>query len=283
MNVVEEKLLNYEAEHKGGIIVEIPMLPPIPDTQMEMADLLVRAGIDIIQIPIPVRFPWMYGQRILKIQQMAAHQDIKYAQSFQVLGELVKKYPDTEFMPVGFYGGLQRMGQDNYVKALAGLGIHIADIPDYPLVHDHDPRGLVRELKKQGIAYATVISTEVAMAQEGTAGYEHFQKVVAASEGFCFLLAAAGGKTGEKSEMDYQGLAEAKERILKMQEKTGRRCPIVAVCGISTPQQVHTLTQELGLHVMFGSALFTRMMNGESKDEIFRFLTEMKKAAIGVK
>ena len=59
MNVVEQKLFAYEAEHKGGVIVEIPMLLPIPKTQLEMADLLIRAGIDIIQIPIPVRFPWM--------------------------------------------------------------------------------------------------------------------------------------------------------------------------------------------------------------------------------
>ena len=79
--------------------------------------------------------------------------------------------------------------------------------------------------------------------------------------------------------MDYERLAKAKEGILRVQEKTGRRCPIVAVCGISTPEQVRVLTRELGLHVMFGSALFTRMMNGESKEDIYRFLIEMKKAA----
>ena len=41
MNVVEQKLFAYEAEHKGGVIVEIPMLLPIPKTQLEMADLLI--------------------------------------------------------------------------------------------------------------------------------------------------------------------------------------------------------------------------------------------------
>lgn len=280
MNVVEEKLLAYEAEKKGGIIVEIPLLPPIPETQFEMADLLVKAGIDIIQIPIPVRFPWMYGTRILTIQQMAAHNGVWYEQSFQVLKELVKRYPDTEFMPVGFYGGLQRMGQSRYVQSLAELGVHVADVPDYPLVHDNDPRGLVRELNEHGIDYVTIISMDMAMSKEGTSGYEHLKKVVSMSDGFCFLLAAAGGKTGEQSRMDYEGLAAAKKRILCMQEKVNRRCPIVAVCGISTPEQVRILVKEAGLHVMFGSALFTRMMKGESKEEIYQFLVEMKKAAI---
>lgn len=280
MNRVEEKLLKCEAEHRGGLIVEIPMLSPTPQTQLETAELLVKAGVDVIQIPIPVRFPWMYGERILKIQKMAREADTHYKHSFAVLEELVRRYPNTEFMPVGFYGGLQRMGQQNYVNKVAELGIQIVDVPDYPLVHDQDPRGLMQALREKGIAYATVISTDVAMAEEGTKAYEHFEAVVKASEGFCFLLAAAGGKTGEKKEMDYRSLEHAENRILKVQEKVGRRCPIVAVCGISTPEQVSILTQELGMHVMFGSALFTRMMNGESNEEIYQFLVEMKNAAV---
>ena len=65
-----------------------------------------------------------------------------------------------------------------------------------------------------------------------------------------------------------------------MQELVGRRCPIVAVCGIATPQQVRTLVKDVGVHVMFGSALFTRVMNGDSGEEIYRFLSEMKQAAM---
>lgn len=279
MNPVEELFLSYEAKGQGGIIVEIPLLPPIPTTQLETAELLVRSGIDVIQIPIPVRFPWMYGTRILTIQQMAAQNGIWYEQSFQVLETLVKRYPQTHFMPVGFYGGLQRMGQENYVRRCAELGLRLADIPDYPLVHDDDPRGLVGQLRKAGIDYVTVISAEMAMEPEGSPGWQQFRRLVSLSHGFCFLLAAAGGKTGERTGFDYDGLAQAKERILQMQAQVGRRCPIVAVCGIATPQQVHTLVKEVGVHVMFGSALFTRMMNGDSAEEIYRFLSEMKQAA----
>lgn len=279
MNPVEEKFLRYEREHKGGVIVEIPMLPPIPSTQLETAELLVRAGIDVIQIPIPVRFPWMYGTRILTIQQMAAHNGIWYEQSFQVLGQLVKKYPQAEFMPVGFYGGLQRMGQENYVRRCAELGVHLADVPDYPLVHDNDPRGLAAQLREKGIDYVTVISSDMAMQPEGSPGHKQFRKLVEQSYGFCFLLAAAGGKTGERTAFDYDGLARAKESILQMQKQVGRRCPIAAVCGIATPEQVHILVKEVGVHVMFGSALFTRMMDGQSADEIYEFLVQMKCAA----
>lgn len=280
MNPIEEKFLDYEAHRQGGIIVEIPMLTPIPQTQMDTAELLVRAGIDVIQIPIPVRFPWMYGERILTIQRMAACKGIWYEQSFQVLEALVEKYPQAEFMPVGFYGGLQRMGQSEYVRKLAKLGLHMADVPDYPLVHDDDPRGLYRELREHGIDYITVISAELAMQPEGTPGYRQLEKVVSLSHGFCFLLAAAGGKTGEKSKFDYDGLNRAKERILAVQARVGRRCPIVAVCGIATPEQVRTLVKDVGLHVMFGSALFTRMMAGQSAEEIYAFLSEMKQAAV---
>ena len=164
MNPIEQKFLSYEAKGQGGVIVEIPMLPPIPSTQLDLARLLVRAGIDVIQIPIPIRFPWMYGARILTIQKMAARNDIWYEQSFQVLEALVEQYPQAEFMPVGFYGGLQRMGQENYIRRCAELGFHLADIPDYPLVHDDDPRGLAAGLREKGIDYVTVISAELAAA-----------------------------------------------------------------------------------------------------------------------
>lgn len=280
MNPIEEKFLNYEAHRQGGMIVEIPMLSPIPQTQMDTAQLLVQAGIDVIQIPIPVRFPWMYGTRILTIQQMAAHKGIWYQQSFQVLETLVHKYPQAEFMPVGFYGGLQRMGQSEYVRRCAELGVHMADVPDYPLVHDNDPRGLYRDLRAHGIDYITVISSDLAMQPEGSQGYQQLEKVVSLSHGFCFLLATAGGKTGEKSEFDYDGLSRAKDCILAVQAKVGRRCPIVAVCGIATPEQVRILVKDVGVHVMFGSALFTRMMAGQSADQIYAFLTEMKQATV---
>lgn len=118
------------------------------------------------------------------------------------------------------------------------------------------------------------------MEPEGSPGWRQLKKLVSLSYGFCFLLAAAGGKTGEKTGFDYDGLARAKERILRMQELVGRRCPIVAVCGIATPQQVRTLVKDVGVHVMFGSALFTRVMNGDSGEEIYRFLSEMKQAAM---
>lgn len=279
MNPIEKKFFDYEAHKQGAVIVEIPLLRPIPRTQFDVAELLVKAGIDIIQIPIPVRFPWMYGTRILTIQKLAAQNGICYEQSFNVLASLIEKYKDTEFMPVGFYGGLQRMGQSNYVKRCAELGIRLADVPDYPLVHDNDPRGLVCELRKNGIDYVTDISSEMAMQPEGSRGYAQLEKLISMSHGFCFLLATAGGKTGEKSSLDYTALARAKERIIEVQNKVGRRCPIVAVCGISDPEQVKILVKELGLHVMFGSALFTRMMNGDSTDEIYSFLSKMKNAA----
>ena len=279
MDDVEKIFYNHEAKKEGAIIVEVPMLAPIPKTQLETADLLVHAGIDIIQIAVPVRFPWMYGKRILTIQKAAAENGTCFTQSFDVLAQLKQKYKNSEFMPVGFYGGLQKMGQHQYVKTCRELGIKVVDVPDYPLVHDNDPRGFVKELKENGIDYVTIISADMAMRPEGSRGYEILKKTVASASGFCFLLAASGGKTGEKSSFDYDGLEKAKERILSVQKLVGRRCPLVAVCGISTPEQVRILVKELGLHVMFGSALFTRIMNGESFDSIYGFLSEMKTAA----
>lgn len=278
-DVIEAKFHALEKDGHHAVIVEVPLLQPIPDVQYSVAGLCVKAGIDIIQIPIPIRFPWMYGERIQKIQLQARENDILYKQSFEVLAGLIKRYPDSEFMPVGFYGGLQRMGQNNYISKCAELGIKIVDVPDYPVCHDHDPFGFVSELHKHNIDYVTCISTDLALSAPGSKEYLHFCQVVSASHGFLFLLASAGGKTGEKASFDYESLAKAKEKIREVQKIIQSDCPIVAVCGISTPEQVRILTKEIGLHVMFGSALFSRMMKGDDNRSIYEFLESMKNAA----
>ena len=51
------------------------------------------------------------------------------------------------------------------------------------------------------------------------------------------------------------GALRNEEAIKKVQKEYDRPCPIVAVCGISKPEQVDKMVHDIGLHVMFGSAL----------------------------
>lgn len=276
---IEELFNEYERQGKGGVIVEIPMMAPIPETQLNMADLLVQAGIDVIQLTVPYRFPWMQGPRIQSLLKQSAIDGTDYKDTFRVFRMFREKYPEQIFMPVGFYGGMKRMGEDNYIRALKELDIDTVDVPDYPVVHDRDPLGFYQKLRDNGMAYVNCISADQALCEPGTEEYKNFVEVVKKSYGFCFLIATKGGKTGEVEEFPYEQLRRAKEAIKKVQKEYDRPCPIVAVCGISKPEQVDKMVHDIGLHVMFGSALFTRMVNGVSNEEILDFLKQMKAAA----
>ena len=276
---IEELFNEYERQGKGGVIVEIPMMAPIPETQLNMADLLVQAEIDVIQLTVPYRLPWMQGSRIQSLLKQSARDGVDYRNTFKVFKMFRERYPEQIFMPVGFYGGMKRMGEDDYIKALKELDIDTVDVPDYPVVHDNDPLGFYRKLRDNGMAYVNCISADQALSQPGTKEYEDFVEVVKRSYGFCFLIATKGGKTGEVEEFPYEQLRNAKHAIKKIQNEYDRHCPIVAVCGISKPEQVDKMVHDIGLHVMFGSALFTRMVNGVSNEEILDFLKQMKAAA----
>lgn len=278
---IEELFNEYERQGKGGVIVEIPMMAPIPDTQLNMAELLVQAQIDVIQLTVPYRFPWMQGTRIQSLLKQSARDGVDYRDTFKVFKMLRERYPEQIFMPVGFYGGMKRMGEDNYIRALKELDIDTVDVPDYPVVHDHDPLGFYQKLRDNDMAYVNCISADQALSQPGTKEYDDFVEVVKRSYGFCFLIATKGGKTGEVEEFPYEKLRHAKNAIKKVQNEYDRPCPIVAVCGISKPEQVDKMVHDIGLHVMFGSALFTRMVNGVSNEEILDFLKQMKAAANG--
>lgn len=280
MNKVEELLNGYEKKGQGGIIVEIPMMGPIPQTQLRVAKLLVESGIDVIQLTVPYRFPWMQGARIQSLLKQSAIDGVDYKDTFATFKLLREKYPDQIFMPVGFYGGMRKMGEDNYISELKKLDIDIVDVPDYPLVHDQDPFGFYQKLRDNDMAYVNCISTDQALVQKDTKEYDDFVEVVKKSYGFCFLIATKGGKTGEVDEFPYEKLAMARDAIKEVQAKYNRPCPIVAVCGISKPEQVYKMVHELKLHVMFGSALFTRLVNGDSDESILKFLKEMKAATL---
>jgi tryptophan synthase alpha subunit len=221
----------------------------------------------------------MYGQLILNLLSGARNNQVDWRQSFIALEAIRKAYPQAELQPVGFYGGIARMGQGNYISRCKELGIRAVDVPDYPLVHDNDPLELAKALRDEDIDLVTIIGTDLAMANEGTPSYETLVNVVKQSTGFTFLLAVAGGRTGTRSELDYKGLELAKTRVLDLQRQTKTRCPLVAVCGISTPQQVKTIVKSLGMHVMFGSAFYEKLLYGSGDDEVIDFVRQMKDAA----
>lgn len=279
MNNFEQLFYDYEAKNKGAIIVELPLLEPIPEVQVKLAGLLLEAGIDIIEVGVPVRFPWMYGRTILQLQKNARDKNIYWKHSFEIMEQIRDRYPQAEIMPVGFYGGISSMGQERYLKRCKELGIRAIDIPDYPLVADNDPLGLYSKMKQQDMSLITIVDSTLALVPKSSKHYRLLEEIVRKSSGFTFLLAVPGGKTGPKNELPFEDIAKAKARIEQIQNKLDKRCPVVVVCGISTPDQVKTIVKDIGAHVMFGSALFKRVMAGESDQSILKFLTEMKKAA----
>lgn len=279
MSGFEKIFYDLEDRGKGALVIEIPLTLPVPESQVHAVSLLVEGGADVIQIPVPPRMPWMYGPLILNLLSSARNNEVDWRQSFAAIEAIREAYPQVELQPVGFYGGIARMGQENYVARCKELGIRAVDVPDYPLVHDNDPRGLAKALRREDIDLVTIIGTDLAMAEEGSPSYQTLVNVVKDSSGFIFLLAVAGGRTGARSDLDYKGLELAKIRVLDLQRQLNTRCPLVAVCGISTPQQVRTIVKSLGMHVMFGSAFSEKLLYGSGDDEVIDFVRQMKEAA----
>lgn len=279
MSEFENIFYDLEDRGKGAVVIEIPLTLPVPQSQVHTVSLLVKGGVDVIQIPVPPRMPWMNGPWILSLLRSARDNEVNWRQSFAAIEAIRKAHPEAELQPVGFYGGIARMGQENYVARCKELGIRAVDVPDYPLVHDNDPTGLVQALHKESIDFVTIIGTDLALAEEGASAYGTLVSLVKNSTGFIFLLAVAGGRTGARSDLDYKGLELAKTRVLDLQRQLNTRCPLVAVCGISTPQQVRTIVKSLGLHVMFGSAFSEKLLSGSGDDEVLDFVRQMKEAA----
>ncbi len=173
------------------------------------------------------------------------------------------------------------MGQEDYVLACAEAGIECVDIPDYPLAGSDDVLGFVDALRKQDIHFTVDITTDEAVAPEGTREYALLHESVKRSSGFLFMIAQPGGVSGTKPTLPVDKLKPAVERVRVLEAELQVETPIIVVCGISSPEQVRGSIRDVGADgVMLGSAISKRLQAGESLEQIQPFLVELKQATL---
>jgi tryptophan synthase alpha chain len=246
---------------------------------MEIIDMFAEAQADAIEIAIPTRYPWMEGKAMQIHQLEAIEQGVRPSDSFGLMEAAREKYPEWPLIAINFMGPVLTYGQDNYIAGCARASMDAVDIPDYPLSRSDDVLGFGAQLLTNDTYFVVDITTDLAVAPEGTPEYELLRKLVRISGGFLFMIAQAGGVSGTKDTLPVDVLKPAVERVKALEDELGVHTPIIVVCGISTPEQVRGSIRDVGADgVMLGSAVSKRLQAGESVERAQPFVTELKDA-----
>jgi tryptophan synthase alpha chain len=279
MNRLDTAFAALRERNEGALI---PLVPG--DTEpfvisMEIIDMFAEARADAIEIAIPTRYPWMEGKAMQIHQLEAIEQGVRPADSFGLMMEAREKYPEWPLVTINFMGPVLTYGQGNYVSGCARASMDAVDIPDYPLARSDDVLGFGAQLLAKNTYFVADITTDLAVAPEGTPEYDLLRKLIRRSGGFLFMIAQAGGISGTKDALPVDVLKPAVERVKELEDGMGVHTPVIVVCGISTPEQVRGSIRDVGADgVMLGSAVSKRLQAGEPVERVQPFVTELKDA-----
>ncbi len=279
MNRLDTAFVALRERNEGALIPLAPGDTAPYATSMEIIDMFAEAQADAIEIAIPTRYPWMEGKAMQIHQLEAIEQGVRAADSFGLMMAARQKYPDWPLVAINFIGPVLTYGQNNYVSGCAQASMDAVDIPDYPLARTDDILGFGAQLLANNTYFVADITTDLAVAPEGTPEYDLLRKLICWSGGFLFIIAQAGGISGTKDTLPVDILKPAVERVKELEDAMGVHTPVIVVCGISTPEQVRGSIRDVGADgVMLGSAVSKRLQAGESVEKVQPFVTELKDA-----
>lgn len=266
----------------GQLGVLVPTsLPPYTYT-LAFVDMLVDIGTDLLFIPFmtpAVRMPWMMGGTEQMVDYQGYRQGITADMCWEMIGAVREKYPEKPIVVVSFFNDILAYGVERFAEKCARYGIDGVDTPGYSFVTNGDLMRYSEKLNAAGCGLIHPISTELAMAPEGTAEYGLLCDMLRAGRGFVFLMTDSAGKSGATGHMPVDRMKPALERIRATQKVVGNEIPVITVCGVATAENAGEAVCQAGTDgVMLASAVIRKILAGESLAEIGRYLSAMKKA-----
>jgi tryptophan synthase alpha chain len=212
------------------------------------------AGADAIEIGFPFSDPVMDGPIIQSASVQALDRGVTPAGLFE---ELASTTFDVPLAVMTYVNLVFRYGYDAFAASMVKAGVSGAILPDLP-----------KEEAVDWLAAAESHGVEPVMLVAPNSPDDRLATIAAQSKGFVYCIGMLG-VTGERNE-----LAESAARI-GSRVKAVATIPALIGIGISTPAQAHEAAQAAD-GVIVGSAVVRRIMDGESPQEIGRFIGDLR-------
>ena len=118
----------------------------------------------------------------------------------------------------------------------------------------------------------------ISLAPKDTRPYDLLYDIATDVDGFLFLTATPG-VTGGQGGVAVGHLTQAVKRIREIQVDAGRLKPVLVGFGLSTPENVRQVVQEVRADaIVVGSAVSRLINRGDTPESIRQFVTSLKEA-----
>jgi tryptophan synthase alpha chain len=238
---------NGKSANRAALIPYLTVGYPTLSASLDLAEAVVGAGADILELGIPFSDPLADGPVIQQATQVALQQGITTARCLEMARRLRMRGIMVPLVFMGYYNPILAFGEAAFCQACREVHVDGLIVPDLPPEEDAKLVGACRE---NGLALIYLLAP--------TSTPERIQLVTERSRGFVYLVSVTG-VTGAREQLpsDLGGFVS---RVRSVTDK-----PLAVGFGISTPEQTRLVAGHAD-GVVVGSAL-VRLCGGKNGPE----------------
>jgi tryptophan synthase alpha chain len=230
---------------------------PTPAISLEVAQTLVAAGADLLELGVPFSDPLADGPIIQAAAQRALENGVTLAGCIAMVADLRARGVQTPALLMGYVNPILAYGVQRFVTDSAAAGVDGFIVPDLP---PEEAGELEAACQSHGLALVYLLAP--------TSSPDRIALVAEKSQGFIYLVSLTG-VTGARDTLP-PGLADFVARV-----RSATHQPLAVGFGIGSGEQARAVAQ-LADGVIVGSALVQRA--GESLELVRALAVEIRAA-----
>jgi tryptophan synthase alpha chain len=264
MNTIKSVFEKQKQLGNGCLIGYITAGDPTPERTVEIADALIRGGVDILELGLPFSDPIADGPTIQAASLRALKAGTTPIRVVEIAKE-IKSQHDIPIVSMTYYNPVFKFGVERFFAASKEAGLDGFIVPDLPVEEADEYRTAAKTAKLDTIFLASPATSK-----------ERLAKIVDASSGFLYLVSRFG-VTGAQTSV----AGTTVELIKKVHPATAGKVPLAVGFGISKPEHVQNVIKAGADAAIVGSAFINLIVKNQGNNELM--LKELQRAACELK
>lgn len=264
MTAISETFQELKKRKEAALIGYVTAGDPEPDFTPQIAEALIKGGVDVLELGLPFSDPIADGPTIQAASVRALDAGTKPKKVLELAKEIRGKH-DVPLVVMTYYNPVFRMGLDRFFSLAKECMVDGVIIPDLPAEEAGD-------YKKTADTYGV---DTIFLAAPSTSN-ARLSNIVGCTSGFLYLVSHFG-VTGTKASVEDSTIQLIK-RVLPF---TTGRVPLAVGFGISKPEHIKNVVAAGADAAIVGSA-FVNIIN-KNRDNRSQMLLELEQTSLKLK
>ena len=264
MSAIKAAFEKAKAQGNGALIGYVTAGDPKPELTPQIADALIKGGIDILELGLPFSDPIADGPTIQVASVRALANGTTPLKVLEIARQ-VRRSHDVPVVIMTYYNPVFKMGLKKFCSLAKDSLVDGIIVPDLPIEEADDYKKATAQAGLDTIFLAAPSTTE-----------ERLEKIVAASSGFLYLVSHFGVTGAQKAIAD--STIKLVKRVLPF---TTGKVPLAVGFGVSKSEHVSRLLGAGADGVIVGSAFINIIQQNQSN--IGACLGELQLASMKLK